>query len=123
MSVLSPTSSPSSLSKKIPRPELELYERINTYEPTLNCRRVGATRAVFILNVTLIILQLSCSFEDIKQVSTSELSVKTFKKSSNGEQAATIDATRAFEKLSPFHNIVPDAYLDPVSFISDNELN
>lgn len=33
----------------------------------------------------------------------------------NGIQPASIDGTRALEKLSPFHNIYPDAYLDPVS--------
>lgn len=29
--------------------------------------------------------------------------------------ANSIDGSRALEKLSPFHNIHPDAYLDPVS--------
>lgn len=70
-------------------------------------------RFVSIVYLTIILLQLNF-FKQIQQVSLTELSIKT---TSNRGEPVKVEVTRAIEKLSPFHNLEPDAYLDPVSLI------
>lgn len=41
----------------------------------------------------------------------------------NGIEPVTVHGTQALEKLSPFHNLYPDAYLDPVSVQVETSLN
>lgn len=68
-------------------------------------------KLVSIVYMIVIFLQLSF-FKQIQQVSLIELNIKT----SRIRKPATVDSTKAIEELSPFHNLQPDAYLDPVSF-------
>lgn len=87
---------------------LEEFFKIRRAERS--CLGYGTTK--FLL-VSLVVLSEQ-SGQDIA-VAALGLSIKP----SNGIHLTSIEGTQALEKLSPFHNIFPDAYLDPVSILNE----
>lgn len=98
--------------------ERSLYPRKSCMKRHQRCQEIR----IFSIIMFIIVLSLQLTlFKGIKQVSLTEISIKP----GNIRELTTVDAGQVIEKLSPFHNLEPDAYLDPVSFIkttTDNAL-
>lgn len=99
---------------------LELCEVIpwsseRSLHPRKSCvrqhQRHREVRIVSIKYIAVLTLQLTL-FKSIKQVSSTEISIKP----ANIKGLTMVDG-QVIEKLSPLHNLEPDAYLDPVSLI------
>lgn len=86
--------------------ESRLKEFFKIEEAQKSVRQYGSVRFVFVISV---IQSLTAG----SGVAVSALDLSAI--SLTGIQLGGFDSTRTLEKLSPLHNIHPDAYLDPVS--------
>lgn len=92
----------------------EKYEIFHSSDTSPQLRRRRRTCSYLTAHLLICVLIVVLMLNSINRV-CAILNPPVVNINIGGANAPSVGATRLLDKLSPFHNIVPDAYSDPVS--------